>query len=576
MTKLDASGNVVYSTYFGGNSDDSARAMTVDRAGNVYVTGSTASLDFPTTKGAYASTGGSSFLFRLNPDGSVGYSTYFTGATPAVLAVDAAGSVYMGGASPGNLPVTPGAYQTNCNCNPIPTGFFTVFQESGFLTKFDPSGSSLLYSTYLGGTVEISNQIVNALALASDGSAYVASPVGIYRLNPTGSALLASAPPTVNALAMALGPDGSLYVGGTSGSGTNQFHATAGAFEPVAGPPTTLAQSGTFPSAAVEKLDAQLAGVQAATYFGGSYDQIKNMTVDSAGNVYIGGSTGPQGLPTRTPFQGGFSTTTGFLSELSGDLSTLLFPAYLGDAGLLLYGRSGGRAQRKCRGRGSDRATGHRQRWTDEHLREQPGTDAASGSANRFGGECSEFPGWSGVGSRDDCHRGSGSSGSDAQLLIGGAAVAPISMTPTLIIAVVPQNASGAAVQFQVQSGGGKSNSVVMPVGAASPGIFSQNGNGYGQGYILNKDGSLNTPSNPAAPGDNITIFATGAGPISFNQGYAVTAFPVTVLIDGFYADGVDAVLTPVKRVSGRRFQITVIVPNPGIYGGDQSESGEL
>lgn len=56
------------------------------------------------------------------------------------------------------------------------------------------------------------------------------------------------------------------------------------------------------------------------------------MTFDAAGNLYVGGSTGPSGLPTRTPFQGGFASTTGFLSELTGDLSTLLFSSYFGDS----------------------------------------------------------------------------------------------------------------------------------------------------------------------------------------------------------------------------------------------------
>src|ERR1019366_382883 len=91
VTKLDPSGNIVYSTYFGGSGDDIATAMTVDPAGNVYVTGTTTSTNFPTTPGTYSPSvpppsfpgpvfgfNGSSFLFRLNPDGAVGYSTYFS------------------------------------------------------------------------------------------------------------------------------------------------------------------------------------------------------------------------------------------------------------------------------------------------------------------------------------------------------------------------------------------------------------------------------------------------------------------------------------------------------------------
>ena len=86
VTKLDPDGNIVYSTYFGGSGAELATAMTVDPYGGVYVTGTTTSIDFPTTPGAYSSSvppasGGApfiTFLFKLNPDGSVGYATYFS------------------------------------------------------------------------------------------------------------------------------------------------------------------------------------------------------------------------------------------------------------------------------------------------------------------------------------------------------------------------------------------------------------------------------------------------------------------------------------------------------------------
>jgi len=153
--------------------------------------------------------------------------------------------------------------------------------------------------------------------------------------------------------------------------------------------------------------------------------------------------------------------------------------------------------------------------------------------------------------------------GSSAQLFINGAAVPAISVTAITITAVVPQNIPIGAAEFQVQSSGASSNQVQIPVGVTSPGIFSQNSSGYGQGYILNKDGTLNTPSNPAAPGDPITIYATGVGPVSFTDGYAVTQFPVNVFIDGFYANGVAARMGPVSGFSGSVYQITVYVPNP-------------
>jgi uncharacterized protein (TIGR03437 family) len=76
--------------------------------------------------------------------------------------------------------------------------------------------------------------------------------------------------------------------------------------------------------------------------------------------------------------------------------------------------------------------------------------------------------------------------GSDAQLTIGGAAVSPISITPTMITATVPASVPAAAAAVEVQSGGASRNQVLMPVAVTAPGIFSQSGIGYGQGYILN------------------------------------------------------------------------------------------
>ena len=308
-----------------------AAAIAVDPAGNVYVTGSTTSLDFPVTKGAYASTG-TSFLFKLNPDGSVGYSTYFTGASPNSVAVDAAGSAYLAGSSRGNLPVTPGAYQSVCNCSPISTGFLAIILESGFVTKFDPTASSLIYSTYFQ-TAELESPL-NTLALASDGSPYIGGINGIYRLNAAGSAVLASLPPTIAASGDGYRTGREPLRRGRSVDGKQSISRP----RPVRSNPLPLVRRrcpvkpGPFPASAIVKdgrADSRACWPQ--RYFGGPYDLIGVMTLDSAGNAYVGGTPRPYGLPTRTPLQGGFAATTGFLSELSGDLSTLLFSSYFGD-----------------------------------------------------------------------------------------------------------------------------------------------------------------------------------------------------------------------------------------------------
>jgi uncharacterized protein (TIGR03437 family) len=104
---------------------------------------------------------------------------------------------------------------------------------------------------------------------------------------------------------------------------------------------------------------------------------------------------------------------------------------------------------------------------------------------------------------------------------------------------------------------------VLVPAAPASPGLYSVDGSGFNQGYILNSDGTMNSPSNPAAPGSAITILATGFGPYTLTGGYAVLAQPPAVFIDEFYANGIIATLGPVAGLPGNVYQISVTVPDP-------------
>ena len=156
---------LVYSTFLGGSSFDAGRGITVDGAGNAFVTGDALSPDFPTTPGAFQPSGSGAFITKMNPMGSaLLYSTYLGGSSlvnsSRAIAIDAAGNAYVTGFTRStDFPITPGAFQT-------------VLQgiENVFVTKLNPAGSGLVYSTYLGGT-----RFDQGFGIAVDttGSAYV-------------------------------------------------------------------------------------------------------------------------------------------------------------------------------------------------------------------------------------------------------------------------------------------------------------------------------------------------------------------------------------------------------------------
>jgi hypothetical protein len=176
VTKLNSAGSaLLYSTYLGGTNNDEGFGIALDTAGNAYVTGPTFSTDFPTTAGAFQTTFGgnrNAFVTKLNSTGSaLVYSTYLGGSGEfdqgRDIAVDGDGSAYVTGeTSSTDFPTTAGAVQPTLSSS-----------EDSFVTKLDPTGSTLLYSTYLGGG---GSEMGRGIAVDGIGNAYV---TGKYRLD---------------------------------------------------------------------------------------------------------------------------------------------------------------------------------------------------------------------------------------------------------------------------------------------------------------------------------------------------------------------------------------------------------
>ncbi|MFN4235400.1 MAG: SBBP repeat-containing protein [Bacteroidia bacterium] len=169
VTKLNSNGNSLeYSTYIGGSDEDFGYSIALDNNGNTYITGYTWSTDFDITTGAFQNSNQGScdaFITKLNFNGSsLEYSTYLGGGDwdfGKAITIDGNGNIYITGWTQSiNFDTTPGAFQTIYG-----GGTYDVF-----VTKFNPSGSGLIYSTYLGGN---DIEFVSDIDIDANGNAYL-------------------------------------------------------------------------------------------------------------------------------------------------------------------------------------------------------------------------------------------------------------------------------------------------------------------------------------------------------------------------------------------------------------------
>jgi hypothetical protein len=280
--KPDGSG-FEYSTFLGGSATDSAAGIAVDSSGNAYVTGQTDSSDFPTTAGAFQrikpSTGfnTAAFVTKLSAGGSaLLYSTYLGGSLTdwgQAIAVDSSGRASVTGeVNSKNFPVTGGSLPIGAN-------------GDAFVTTFTADGSSLVFSTYLGG-----------------------------KLGDQGTGI-------------AVDPSGNVYVVGFT---TSSNFPTVNALQPV---------FGGVENAFIAKFNPNTSTLVYSTYLGGSgADQGLAIAVDSAGSAYVTGFTESTNFPTVKPFQAALDGAVSiniinqgvFVSKLNPAGSALVYSTYLG------------------------------------------------------------------------------------------------------------------------------------------------------------------------------------------------------------------------------------------------------
>ncbi len=264
-----------YSSYLGGANFDFPADIAIDGSGSAYVVGRTFSADFPVAGALQPTLGGSgdAFIAKLDPSGSaLVYSTYLGGTAATFIevaqavSVDASGNAYVTGTTDSvDFPVV-NAFQA-----------VSAGAQDTFLVKLDPTGSSLVYSTYLGG---------------SGGDAGVG---------------------------VAVDPAGRAYV---SGATTSADYPIAGAYQPTYGGAT---------DGFLTALDASGLTLVYSTYLGGSdFEVSRAAAVSASGVVTVTGNTFSTNFPTASPIQpslGGF--TDAFVARFSAT-GTVVFSTYLG------------------------------------------------------------------------------------------------------------------------------------------------------------------------------------------------------------------------------------------------------
>jgi len=301
-----------YSTYLGGTggansggagSGDNGLAIAVDGAGGAYVTGYTASNNFPLANAANAyqvrNRGGSGsdevFVAKLNPAGTgLVYSTYVGGTgddAGSGIAVDASGDAYVTGSTTSNDFPTVNAFQRRHGG-----------RGDAFVFKLNSSGGALLYSTYLGGS---KNDFGNGIAVDSSGSAYVTGATESKNF-PTRDALQSANGGGRDAFVVKLAPSGgtavfSTYLGG-NGKDTGDGIAvdpTHNVFICGASGSTDLPKAHVLNSTIGGDSDAFVARIDASgsrlvyddLIGGNDIDEAYAIAVDGARNAYIAGYT---------------------------------------------------------------------------------------------------------------------------------------------------------------------------------------------------------------------------------------------------------------------------------------------
>jgi uncharacterized protein (TIGR03437 family) len=526
--KLNANGSsLVWSTYLGGAGEESAAAIAVDTVGNAYLSGYTASSNFPVTAGALQSnlTGvNDAFIAKINAAGTALTFCTLLGGTRAEatagIAVDATSNIYVAGT-------------TSSTGFPMQAPFQGTFAggSDAFVIELDPTGSKVLQSSYLGGS-DVDE--IYAMAMDANGNMYV-----------TGDTVSTDLPVTAGAAQPKYAGGSDAFVARISFADSNlaltvaatalNFQGTTGSQIPhqslritgvtgisVPWKASATATGGTWLSinpasgSGTGSIDVAIdtTGLAAGTYTGKI--TVANQLTGTASNVDVtlaltkapdpGGTIPPTGVVSAASFQGG--------AVAPGEMITI-FGSGIGPAQLT------------------------------------PLTLGPDGNVS--------------------------TTLADTQVLFDNIPAPLIYVSATQVSAMVPYGVSGkTSTAVQVVTKGLKSNTLTTPVSTCAPALFTADSSGKGQAAVINQDGSYNSHNNPADKGSILTLYATGEGqtdPAGVDGQLALAVYPKPILPVSAKIGGVDAPLAyfgAAPQMVAGMMQVNAKVPNDA-PSGDQN-----
>jgi aldose sugar dehydrogenase len=498
---------LVFSTYLGGSGDDVGSSIAVDSSNNIYIAGTTSSINFPVSGAVFSANAGLADIFVTKIDATganIVYSTYVGGSgldRADGIALDNSGNAYVVGrvdSSSINFPTTPGAFATS----------YRGGDFDGVVFKLNALGNALVYSTYLGGE---ENDSTEGVAVDSNGNAYV-----------TGGTKSIGFPTSVNAYQ------------GTRAGDTDAF---------------------------LTKINSAGSGLLYSTYLGGSgTDRGSGVAIDANGNAYLAGFTGSADFPTENAFQNGFGGSfDAFVAKIDTNASGL--------DSLKLCSYLGGIADDKAYGIAVDNAAANvyvvGQTSSNNFPLLNPAQAAFGGSFDAFIARITSsgnrvYATYLG-GSGDDRGTGIAVNSSGAVYVTGFTSSANFPTVNPLQATlgggfdafVAKLNSAGSAFTYSTYLGGSGNENNVSTVTATNPIALDSSGNAYITGFTSSTNFPTVAPLQAGNRGGASDAFVAKISDASPAADFSVTASPSTRTVNPADSTTYNITVTPAGGFTG-------------------------